>query len=811
MTRHSRFAFSLLVLVTSGFTGMGGITGVPAPPAAAFRTTPGSLQIIDKSGNPTALCPLKRTDVKTSISGFLARVVVTQQFSNTSSEKIEAVYTFPLPQAAAVDDMTLTVGSRTVRGLIKRREEAQAIYEAARNAGHVAGLLDQERPNIFTQSVANIMPGENVTVKIGYIETLKYEQGWYEFVFPVVVGPRYIPGKPTGKTGGGWSPDTNRVPDASRITPPVAGNPETAMPTRAGHDISLEVLLEAGVAIEDLKSVLHEVNVERFNTHSAAVRLKNQAEIPNRDFILRCKVAGGSIKDAVLTHRGESGGFFTLVLQPPERMSVNDVTPKELVFVLDSSGSMSGFPIEKAKETMRLAIQGLYPRDTFNLITFSGDTRILFPGPVPATTGNLQKAEQFLAHQAGSGGTEMMRAIRTALTPSDAQGHVRIVCFMTDGYVGNDFEIIAEIQKHPNARIFAFGIGNSVNRFLLDQMAQQGRGEVEYVALGDDGSAAARRFHDRVRNPVLTDIELNWGGLAVTDIYPQRIPDLFSAKPIVICGRYARAAHGILTLSGVTSAERFSRSLPISLPDQEPRNSVLPKLWARMRIDDLMAQDFSGIQRAGMRPELREQITQLGLDFSLMTQFTSFVAVEEMVITEGGKARRVQVPVEMPDGVSYRGVFGESRAEVPAQMGLAFLAPGKFKAAGQPAMDRKAAPISLVATEASDELSPAELRRLRGTQKLHPAIAALIERLRARDSRPVAGEARFVRDGKAEIQLWLTEKSAAVMAGLKQLGFEVMLEPGRATMLLGRIPIGSLTALSELDAVRYISPSESLR
>ncbi|MBZ5496658.1 MAG: VIT and VWA domain-containing protein [Acidobacteriia bacterium] len=799
-----------MALATQGRNTTGRVV-VPAPPASA-RVTQGALQVIDKDGNATALCPLKHTDVKASISGFLARVIVTQQFVNPSTEKIEAVYTFPLPQNAAVDDMTLTVGNRIVRGHIKRREEAQAIYEAARSAGHVAGLLDQERPNIFTQSVANITPGAQVTVEISYVEALKYADGTYEFVFPMVVAPRYIPGTPTGRTGGGWAQDTNKVPDASRITPPVAGNPETAMPTRAGHDISLEVLLEAGVTIEDLKSVLHEVTVDRPGPHSAAVRLKDQSEIPNRDFILRYGVAGGSIKDAVLAHQGDQGGFFTLVLQPPERVNVQDVTPKELIFVLDSSGSMSGFPIEKAKETMRLALKGLYPRDTFNLMTFSGDTRILFPAPVPATPDNLQKAEQFLSMQGGSGGTEMMRAIRAALAPSDEQSHIRIVCFMTDGMVGNDFEIISEVQKHPNARVFAFGIGNSVNRFLLDQMAQQGRGEVEYVTLGDDGSAAARRFHERVRNPLLTDITIEWGGLAVTDVYPKRIPDLFSAKPMVICGRYTRAGKGVILVSGNMSGGHFSREIPVNLPDREPRNSVLAKLWARTRIDDLMAQDYRGIQRANMQSDLREQITQLGLDFGLMTQFTSFVAVEEMTITEGGKPRRIEVPVELPDGVSYRGIFGAPGEGMPATSaanlsmvkGLA-MAGGMGGGVGP----RQMAPAPVIANaEISRALSAAELKRNQIGTKFHPAIAALIARLGVPGAKPGADEGKFVRDGKASIQIWLAEKNTAVLAELKRLGFEVVLEPKSAMMLIGRLPIGNLEALAKLDAVRYIAPSE---
>jgi Ca-activated chloride channel family protein len=375
-----------------------------------------------------------------------------------------------------VDDMTMLVGDRTVRGLIKPREEARKIYDDARRAGQVAGLLDQERPNIFTQSVANIMPGAKVKIVISYVEAMPYEAGSYEFNFPMVVAPRYMPGHPIGKQGGGWAPDTSKVPDASRISPNV-----TPEGTRAGHDISVEVNIEAGVPIDALESKTHDVAVGRPGTDRAVVRLRDKTTIPNKDFILKYRVAGKGVEDAVLTHKAANGGFFTLMLQPPERVLTEEFRPKELVFVLDTSGSMSGFPIEKAKETIRLALDGLYPRDTFNLITFSGDTRILFPQPVAATPDNIRTARQFLDSRYGSGGTEMMKAIRAALTPSNDQSRVRIVCFMTDGEVGNDLDIIAEVQKNANARVFAFGIGSSVNHFLLDNIARYGRGEVEYV------------------------------------------------------------------------------------------------------------------------------------------------------------------------------------------------------------------------------------------------------------------------------------------------------------------------------------------
>src|SRR5829696_7183791 len=409
-----------------------------APHAAAQSasqvSTPGSLSAFGRKGVARGLCPLRHTDVRASVAGFLARVTVTQEFENPFKDKIEAVYTFPLPQAAAVDDMTMRVGERTVKGKIMRREEAGEVYRAARNAGQVASLLDQERPNVFTQSVANVMPGERVTVVISYVETLKYEAGTYEFVFPMVVGPRYIPGTPTGRMPRrGRLPNTDRVPDASRITPAAAPRG-----TRAGHDISVEVSLDAGVPVEGLKSPSHEIDVEWPSPSGARLRLRSLAVIPNKDFILRYDVAGQKIQDAVLTHRDPRGGYFTLILQPPDRVAAADVTPKELVFVLDTSGSMEGSPTEKAKETMRLALAGLNPHDTFNLITFAGDTSILFKEPVPATPQNLSKAQKFLETREGGGGTEMMKAIRAALDPSDAADHVRVVCFMTDGQVGND-------------------------------------------------------------------------------------------------------------------------------------------------------------------------------------------------------------------------------------------------------------------------------------------------------------------------------------------------------------------------------------
>ncbi|MEP6924996.1 MAG: TonB family protein [Pyrinomonadaceae bacterium] len=907
-----------------------------------------ALNAVGKDNKFLGACPLKHTDVKAEISGFLNRVRVRQEFENNFNEKIEAVYTFPLSNTAAVDDMTMTIGTRVVKGKIMRREEARNVYETARNNGQAAALLDQERTNIFTQSVANILPNEKVTIEISYVETLKYDAGTYEFVFPTVVAPRYNP---------------SQVADANKISPPVA-----PAEMRAGHDISIEVALDAGVPVESIASKSHQIETNQLSASRAVVRLKDSDNIPNKDFILRYDVSGKKINDAVLTHRDERGGFFTLILQPPDNPPAQDVTPKEIVFVLDTSGSMGGFPIDKAKEAMKLALDGLYPNDTFNLITFAGDTAILFDKPVPATKENLQKAQEFLAGRRGSGGTEMMTAIKAALEPSDAADHIRVVCFMTDGEIGNDNEVIAEVQKHKNARVFSFGIGSSVNRNLLDKIAEEGRGEAEYVSLNDDGSAAAKRFHERVRSPLLTDVEIDWNGLPVADVYPARIQDLFSAKPVVVYGRYTGAANGTIRLKGKSAGQTIVREIPVTFPGNEPAHDTLATLWARSRIDDLTKQDYTN-----QKPEIKDAITNLGLEFRLLTAFTSFVAVEELVTTDGGQPRRIDVPVELPEGMNRETTLGnqdnisqqqisnlpvngrklqnfamlsagavsgtvnvtssstrdsfrkpavkavnkksvsgsgagngigggggggrsdsqnsfiidgqETTAFRTYAIGTGFIGNvvsngvinGKALSLPQPAyppaakavnangsvnvqvvIDERGNIISATAVSGNPllraaavqaarkatftptqlsgkpvkitgvivynfvndkksnvttalegfavKLSPEE-QKLRELQaKVAPAIFALISRLQDSKMQPASDEARFVTNGKAEIRVYLADKTPAAIEELKAVGFEVVLDPTTAKFVIGRISLEKLAALAELKSVQFIAP-----
>ncbi len=822
--------------------------GVSAPAVEAMEVqpTPGSLEVINEEGEVVGMCPLKHTDVRTEISGFVARVEVTQQFHNPYDEKIEAVYTFPLSQNAAVDDMLMKVGDREIRGEIKRREEARRIYEAAKRAGHVASLLDQERPNIFTQSVANIMPGENVDITIRYVEVLKYEDGWFEFSFPTVVGPRYIPGKPTSAQpevppqlegqvvepdvpegqgepqGTGWSPDTDQVPDASRITPLV-----TAPETRAGHDISISVQIDAGAEIRELESKLHEIITER-DGETAHVRLKEKDTLPNKDFILRYTTASDEIEDAVLVHASDLGRFFTLILQPPERVRPEQITPKEMVFVLDTSGSMRGEPIETAKQTMFHCLDNLNPKDTFNLITFAGATHIMFEKPVTASEENISNAQDFLEGLEGRGGTEMMKAIRAALEPSDSQDHLRIVCFMTDGFVGNDMAIIDEIQRHPNARIFSFGIGQSVNRFLLDNMAKAGRGEVDFVTLDTPGEEVAERFYERLRNPVLTDIEIDWGELPVTEVYPERILDLFSAKPVVIYGQSRQAARGEITLRGKVAGRPFERAIFVNLPGHEPDHEVLGALWARQKIEHLMNQDWQGIQRGQPRTEIKEEIVDLGLKFRLVTQFTSFVAVEWMVITEGGEAVTVPVPVEMPEGVTYEGVFGREslKAQGGGYGGYAPRQPAAGLTLGAPSMPGAgpagpAGPRGVVAEEAAfdlgdwvtaleEKMTPEEKREFRLKTRLAEELHGLAQKVaqEGQDGNLTIGNVE-VKEGLVKVAIWLADDSEENLAKLKELGLQIMGQAKSVRMVIGKLPVDKLEEAALLDFVRLVEPAPS--
>ena len=583
--------------------------------------------------------PLKHTDVKGRISGYIATVEVTQQFHNPYDKKIEALYVFPLPQNAAVNEFIMIIGKRRIRGIIRERKEAERIYQQARSQGYVASLLTQERPNIFTQKVANIEPGKQIDVNIRYFNTLAYVEGWYEFVFPMVVGPRFNPPGFTdgvGAVGRGKGGISGQKTEVQYLKPGE----------RSGHDISLAVDINAGVAVEKITCSNHAIT-KTFNTkENVAVKLSSLDTIPNKDFVLRYKVTGKRVKSALVTHRDKRGGFFTLMLYPPENLSNLKRAPMEMIFVLDCSGSMSGKPIAKAKDAIRRALKKLEPDDTFQIIRFSNNASQLGPKPVPVTKDSIRKGLEYVDSLRGSGGTMMIEGIKAALDFEHDPHRFRLVSFMTDGYIGNETQILAAVHERlGESRIFSFGVGSSVNRYLLDRMAKLGRGAVAYIGLDDSAGEVVDLYYDRISHPALADVIIDWGDMQVTDVYPRHIPDLFVGRPVIITGRFSGEANTI-RVSG--SVGDLTQELSIGVDLDDSSHPGIACVWARKKIEDLANQ-----ATYDQETDLPGQIKQVALEYSLMSAYTAFVAVDSSSKTAGDHGITVAVPVPVPEGVRY--------------------------------------------------------------------------------------------------------------------------------------------------------------
>jgi Ca-activated chloride channel family protein len=645
----------------------GGGVARPAPAAAPEppEVLQGALRVRSAQGELTAAFPLQHTEVEAEISGFLATTQVRQIFANPYEEVVEAVYLFPLPAEAAVHDFVMEVQDRRIVGLIRRRAEAERIYAAARARGHTASLLTQERPNLFRQSVANIEPGGTVDVKITYVHTLPYEHGEFSYVFPMVVGPRYIPGSPrppAATQGGGTSPDTDQVPDASRITSPTLRPGQ-----RSGHDIAVRIDLDAGVPLQEVAVPTHQVSIRRLGEHRARIELDQQDRIPNRDLVVRYRIAGDQVQPGCLAHRSDAhGGFFTMLLVPPVEPADAQVTPREVTFIMDVSGSMSGLPLEMSKEVVRRTLTTLRPQDRFNIVYFASGSGSLAPGPVEHTEANVERGLAYLDALQGGGGTEMLSGLRTYLATEQDPRYLRLVCFLTDGFVGNEDAILTVIKERgQDSRWFALGIGSSVNRHLIDGIAERGRGVAQVVLSRDRAFAerAVTRFFSHIDSPVLVDLVIDTGDLPVTDLEPAQVHDLFAGQPLQLTGRYTGPATGTITVRGRAADRPVELQVMVDLPASAPEHAALPLVWARRRIARLQ-----GEQVGSSDATLEEQITQLALEFHLASKYTSFVAVDESRVVGDGQPIRVLQPLELPEGVSYEGAVGADPVGVPLQV-----------------------------------------------------------------------------------------------------------------------------------------------
>ncbi|MYA16134.1 MAG: VWA domain-containing protein [Gammaproteobacteria bacterium] len=584
--------------------------------------------------------PLKHTAVDAAISGYIGTVNVKQEYENPYDTKIEAVYVFPLPEKAAVSEFLMIIGDRTIRGILREKEEAEAIYKEARLRGFRASLLVQRRPNVFEQKVANIEPGKAIDIDITYFHTLAYKDGWYSFVFPTVVGPRYNPpGYPDpvkaverGRGGGTGTSVEYLRPDE-----------------RSGHDISINVRLDAGVEIEEVKAS-HGIDVTRDGESTAVVQLRNESTIPNRDFVLDFRVAGERLKSNLLTHRDSKTGesYFTLMVIPPKDSTLVPRQAMEMVFVLDCSGSMRGQPLAQAKDAVRVALDRLDPGDTFQIIRFADTASQFGTRPVPATERNLTEARRYLEMLGANGGTQMINGVKAALDFPHDPSRFRFVTFMTDGFIGNERDILAAVHGRIGAsRIFSFGVGSSVNRFLMEPMAEAGRGVVAYLGLNDSARDVMDGFFARVSRPALTDVEVDWNGMAVTDVYPPQLPDLFVGRPLVVTGKFTGDPTTVRVL-GFSGGER--RTVMAAGHEQDEAGSSLAKVWARLRIADLADRATWAGDPYG---ELGDAIRNTALRYQLVSNYTSFVAVDSSHRTPGGHGVTVRQPVPVPDGVRY--------------------------------------------------------------------------------------------------------------------------------------------------------------
>lgn len=621
-------------------------SGMARPGAAVGESPEKTLSpyFLVENGDPEIdRLPLAETKAQVHIAGVIADVLVTQVYTNLGSRPINARYVFPASTRAAVHGMTLQVGDVRVRAKIREKEQAKQEFETAKKEGKSAALLDQERPNVFSMSVANVMPGDEIRVELHYSELLIPTDGTYEFVYPTVVGPRYS-----------TKFESTAAEDAKWVK-----NSYTHEGEAPAYVFGIETSISAGMPIEELSCATHRTHVDWRGMSEAKVELDpGERNGGNRDFVLRYRLEGKQVAAGLLTYAGASPkpgapaeNFFLLMVQPPERVSVRQIPPREYVFVLDVSGSMEGFPLDTAKALMRELIGTLRPIDKFNIVLFAGGSRLLAPVSLPATKDNVEQAIAEIEREQGGGGTELGLALDKALALPGTDGVSRSTIVVTDGYIDAEPEVFAKIRANLNrSNLFAFGIGEAVNRYLIEGMAHAGGGEPFVVEGPGLAKSVAKSFEVYISSPVLTDIAWKAEGFEAYDVEPQSIPDLFADRPLVIFGKWRGRPEGTIRVTGVSGGGTFESAIEVGTAKPSPDLGALRYLWARSRVARLS--DYGGDEK----PETVRQITQLGLGYDLLTKFTSFIAVHEVVRNPNGQAQDVVQPLPLPEGVAESAV-----------------------------------------------------------------------------------------------------------------------------------------------------------
>jgi Ca-activated chloride channel family protein len=585
--------------------------------------------------------PLKDTRVEISVSGVIADVKVLQTYRNEGSRPINASYVFPASTRAAVYGMRMRIGDQVVVARIKEREAAKQEFDTAKKEGKSASLLEQNRPNVFSMSLANIMPQDQVEIELRYTELLVPTDGIYEVVFPTVVGPRYSS-----------QPESSAPKEDGFVKSPYLhqGN----KPSSALH---ISARISAGVPIQDLSCKSHQIFPQWQSPTVAQLTLDDADPFQgNRDFVLHYRLAGNQIASGLILYQGEDENFFLYMAQPPQRVTDGDIPAREYIFVVDVSGSMDGFPLNTSKQLLRDLIGKLRPSDLFNVVLFAGDSSVLSAKSLQANQENISSAIRLLEQQRGSGGTELLPAIKQAMSlPRDANVS-RSIVLVTDGYISGEQGVFDYIRDNLNqCNVFSFGIGTAVNRYLIEGVAKAGMGEPFIVTQESEALAIAAKFREYIQTPLLTDIQIQSIGFDTYDVHPAHLPDLLAQRPVILFGKWRGPVGGTFELQGKTGHGEYVARLDVAGVQPDEANRALRSLWARSRVAEL-----SDYGSRNLADDKVKEITSLGLKYSLLTKYTSFIAVLEQMRNTQGPANDVDQPLPLPLGVSDMAVGGDT-------------------------------------------------------------------------------------------------------------------------------------------------------
>ena len=644
----------MLLSATAGATAMDDTTADDMhrieDPAAVRQ---GSL--LFKGEQDFSSAPILKTDVQIKVTGMIARATVKQHFRNPDATWKEGIYVFPLPEDAAVDHLRMHIGQRVIEGQIQERQQARKAYEQARSEGKKASLVEQERPNIFTTSVANIGPHEEIVIEIEYQHVVQYNTGAFRLRFPMVVAPRYIPGRPiipkeiTVDTfdGSGWAVNTDQVRDASRITSPVLHLDQGKI-----NPVNIQVHLDTGFSLQHITSSYHNIEIKQESETGYRLTLENNTHA-DRDFELIWTPEPAEQPRAAFFSEHKNGKQYGLIMMLPPEQSSGEVLNREVIFVIDTSGSMSGTSIVQAKAGLGLALAELKPGDRFNIIQFNSYTELLFQVPQPVTHQSLRQAGNYVRNLQAQGGTEMATALQAALNQTTEHAAVRQVIFLTDGSIGNEDELFRIIrQQLGNSRLFTVGIGSAPNSHFMSRAADFGRGTYTYIGKVEEVQEKMQILFNKLQHPVLTDIQLTWGDNLIVEAWPQKIPDLYLGEPLLI-SLEAASLPETLHISGMVSNSKWNSTMKLQNGKKQTGISVL---WARKKIAALMDQLNSRTEQ----DEVRQMIIDTALAHHLVSKFTSLVAIDVTPArVREGILKSQSMPVNLPAGWEYEKVFGQ--------------------------------------------------------------------------------------------------------------------------------------------------------